>query len=204
MILVGMMDSPFVRRVAVSARLMGFDLDHRQVSVFRQVGEFATYNPVLKAPSFVTDDGDTLMDSTLILEWLESLAPSGRRLTPASGRERARCLSAIGYAMVLAEKAVQVEYERKRPEERRDSGWVERVKTQANAAAAKLDALAALGGASLVGGGIGAADVAAACAWRFAREVTPDVAPAADHPALAAFCEKMEAIEAFRANPFPK
>ncbi|MBV1705112.1 MAG: glutathione S-transferase family protein [Hyphomicrobiales bacterium] len=204
MILIGMMDSPFVRRVAISARLMGLPLDHRQVSVFRHMDEFAKYNPVIKAPTFVTDDGVTLMDSTLILEWLEPLATPERRLTPPSGQDRARCLSAVGFAMALAEKAVQVEYERKRAPERRDAGWLARVETQVNAAAARLDALCADGRSALVAGRIGSADVAAACAWRFVREVTPEVAPAARHPALDAFSAKLEGTEAFRANPFPK
>ncbi len=33
--LIGMLDSPYVRRVAISAKCLGIDLEHESVSVFR-------------------------------------------------------------------------------------------------------------------------------------------------------------------------
>ena len=39
MILIGMLDSPYVRRCAVSFKLMGVPFEHRSVSVFRQFEE---------------------------------------------------------------------------------------------------------------------------------------------------------------------
>ena len=35
MVLIGMLDSPYVRRVAVSMKLMGMPFEHRPLSVFR-------------------------------------------------------------------------------------------------------------------------------------------------------------------------
>jgi glutathione S-transferase len=55
--LIGMLDSPYVRRLAVSLRVLGLPFDLDQISVFRQFDTFASINPVVKAPSFVTDDG---------------------------------------------------------------------------------------------------------------------------------------------------
>ena len=66
--LIGMLDSPYVRRVAISLKLLGLPFEHRSISVFRQFGEFAAINPVVKAPTLVCDDGEVLMDSTLMLE----------------------------------------------------------------------------------------------------------------------------------------
>ena len=68
MILIGMLDSPYVRRVAITLKLMGLPFEHRSVSVFRHVDEFRRINPVVKAPTFVCDDGTVLMDSTLIVD----------------------------------------------------------------------------------------------------------------------------------------
>ena len=77
--LIGMLDSPYVRRVAISLKLMGLGFELNQVSVFRGVDEFKAINPVVKAPTLVTDDGVMLMDSGLILEY-----------AGASGRPRAQ------------------------------------------------------------------------------------------------------------------
>ncbi|WP_236269837.1 glutathione S-transferase N-terminal domain-containing protein, partial [Pseudomonas lactis] len=73
--LVGMLDSPYVRRVAVSLELYGVDFVHEPLSVFSTYAEFAQINPVVKAPTLVLDDGTVLMDSSLILDYLEALAP---------------------------------------------------------------------------------------------------------------------------------
>ena len=66
--LIGMLDSPYVRRVAVSLQLLELPFEHRSVSVFRGFDEFRRVNPVVKAPTLVCDDGTALMDSGLIIE----------------------------------------------------------------------------------------------------------------------------------------
>ena len=82
--LIGMLDSPYVRRVAISAKRLGIDLEHESVSVFRHFEQFQQINPVVKAPTLILDDGVVLMDSTLILDYLE--ASSGKSLLPAGVR----------------------------------------------------------------------------------------------------------------------
>lgn len=66
--LIGMLDSPFVRRVAISAKCLDIALEHESISVFRQFEQFQRINPVVKAPTLVLDDGAVLMDSTLIID----------------------------------------------------------------------------------------------------------------------------------------
>ena len=51
--LVGMLDSPYVRRVAISLRLLGLPFEHRSVSVFSTFEQFQAINPVVKAPTLV-------------------------------------------------------------------------------------------------------------------------------------------------------
>src|SRR5579862_2910008 len=102
--LIGMMDSPYVRRVAVSLKLMGMPFVCEQISVFRSYDEFARINPVVKAPSLVTDDGTVLMDSTLILEHAELLTPPERSLTPSGRDAHTRSQRMIGLALAACEK----------------------------------------------------------------------------------------------------
>src|SRR5689334_5455240 len=112
--LIGMLDSPYVRRVAVSLKLMGIAFEHEAVSVFRHVERFRTINPVVKAPTLVADDGTVLMDSTLILDYAETLVPPEKRLMPAPGPSRLAALHTIGIALAACEKCVQIVYEKER------------------------------------------------------------------------------------------
>jgi len=202
MVLIGMLDSPYVRRVAVSMKLMGLAFEHRSVSVFRGYEEFRAVNPVVKAPSFVCDDGTVLMDSTLILDYLESTVAPARRLMPAPVDARRAALRLVGLALAACEKGVQIFYERsQRPPEARHAPWLERVTGQANAACAELEKSAAAAQPFFGGSRPNAADVAVACAWRFAQYYDAAEVPAARYPALVAYSLRAEALPEFASTP---
>ena len=65
--LVGIMDSPYVRRVAISLELYGVEFESQPLSVFSTFDAFSRINPAVKAPTLVLDNGIRLMDSSLIL-----------------------------------------------------------------------------------------------------------------------------------------
>jgi glutathione S-transferase len=195
MILIGMMDSPYVRRVAISAKLMNLSFEHKYLSVFRSWDEFHAINPVVKAPSFVCDDGTVLMDSTLILDYLEAIVPAERRLMPAEVDARRSALRLIGLAMAACEKCVQIHYEKdRRPPDKIHAPWLERVIGQANAAFGELESAAARASPWLQGTRFNAADVVAACAWRFSQHYVAREVPAASYPALVAYSRRAEAL----------
>jgi glutathione S-transferase len=83
--LIGMLDSPFVRRVAISMQTMGLRYEHENLSVFSTYSAFAAINPVVKAPTLVTDSGVVLMESSLILDYLERLVAAGKELVASRG-----------------------------------------------------------------------------------------------------------------------
>lgn len=202
MILVGMTDSPYVRRVAVSLALMRVHYAHEHVSVFRHYERFRAINPVVKAPTLICDDGTVLMDSTLILDHVESLVEPRSRLMPQEAAARTRALRVIGLALAAAEKCVQLIYEQQqRPADKRHPAWIERVTAQANAALAELESAAPpsgwFGGAS-----VGAADVATACLFRFAQHYRSETAlDDSRYPKLAAQSARAEALPEFAAVP---
>ncbi len=109
--LIGMLDSPYVRRVAVALIAAKIPFEHKPISLFRHIDAFSAINPLLKAPTLVADDGTALIESTLILEYLAGLYPAVAALTPAEPRERAPALRLTGLALVTMEKAVQRHYE---------------------------------------------------------------------------------------------
>ena len=201
MLLVGMLDSPYVRRAAVTGTLLGLDFEHRSVSVFRHMDEFRAINPLIKAPSLVTDDGTVISESLLIIQHFEDVA--GRSLRPVEGGARTRDLALTGIGIVAADKAVSVEYERKRPEGQRYAPWQERIVSQLHTALDLLDA-AAVRGELTAGPELLPCDIAAAIAWGFCRFVIPDFVPAERWPALAAQAKACEALDVFRAWPIDR
>lgn len=202
MILIGMLDSPFVRRVAVSLKLMGLPFEHQSVSVFRHYERFRGINPVVKAPTLVCDDGTVLMDSSLILDYLEHCVAPNSNLMPPGGAVRREALRMIGLAMAGAEKCVQVYYEQTlRPADRQHAPWMERVARQANEAFALLEADAARASPWMQGERLTAADVAVACAWRFGQFAVAAEVPAARYPALVAYSHRAEALPEFASTP---
>lgn len=199
--LIGMLDSPYVRRVAVSLQLLGLRFEHQSLSVFRTFDQFREINPVVKAPTFICDDGEVLMDSTLILQYAEALARP-RSLMPASVPALQHALRVIGLALAACEKSVQIIYERgQRPPEKQHAPWVERVSGQLLAAFGALEQELQRQPLAATSATIDQAGVTTAIAWHFARQVVPDVVPAAEFPALAAFSAQAEALPEFRAAP---
>jgi glutathione S-transferase len=200
--LIGMLDSPYVRRVAISLRLLGLPFGHRPVSVFRGFDEFAAINPVVKAPTLVCDDGEVLMDSTLILEYAEALAAGRRSLMPEPLAERRHALRVVGLALAACEKSVQLVYERDlRPAEKRHEPWVQRVTGQLHAAYAALEREVQANPPAGESRSITQAGVSTAVAWQFTQMLLPGVVDAGAHPGLESFSRRAEALAEFVAAP---
>jgi glutathione S-transferase len=201
--LIGMLDSPYVRRVAISLRLLDIGFSHEPLSVFRDFAAFAAINPLVKAPTLVTGDGVVLMESSVILQHLERIAAPGRSLAPRALADDARAQRIVGLALSACEKAVQIVYERNlRPAEKQHQPWLDRVAGQLQAACAELEAAVAPARAWLIEDRPLQADVSCAVAWRFIQEMTPELVPAEPYPGLAALSARAEALDAFQAAPF--
>ncbi|MBV7490383.1 glutathione S-transferase N-terminal domain-containing protein [Pseudomonas sp. PDM30] len=197
--LIGMLDSPYVRRAAISAKCLGITLEHQSVSVFRHFEQFQQINPVVKAPTLVLDDGEVLMDSTLIIDYLETLAQ--KSLMPAEPGQRLRALRLIGLALAASEKSVQLYYERNlRPAEIQFEPWVQRVEGQLKAAYSALER--ELEKQPLkTDGPIEQDGITLAVAWSFTNLVVPDQVSAAQFPRIAAFTKYAEGLEVFVSTP---
>ena len=63
MLLIGMLDSPFVRRVAVSMRLLGMAYERHDWSVGRDADRIRPFNPLGRVPVLVLDSGERLIES---------------------------------------------------------------------------------------------------------------------------------------------
>ena len=198
MILIGQYDSPFVRRVAIAARLYGIAFEHRPWSTFGDADKIAPYNPLRRVPTLVLDGGEALIESTAILDYLDEVAGPDKAMIAARGPERRRGLKICALASGLGDKGVSLLYERVL---RKDQSkiWVERCQAQIGGV---LDVLekerAAIASPYWFGARVGHADIAVACVLRFTGEAHPQLLDAARHPALAAHAAHCEALPPFQ------
>ena len=144
------------------------------------------------------DDGEALIDSTAILDYLDEQAGPEKAMIPPHGPERRRHLRLIALATGLGDKSVSLVYESVLRKEQLRL-WVDRCEAQISGA---LDVLeqerASARTPYLFGARIGHSDIALACVLRFTCEAHPQLYQAARYPALAAHAAQCEALPAFR------
>ena len=198
MLLIGQYDSPFVRRVAIAMRLYGMAFEHKPWSTFGDADRIARYNPLRRVPTLVLDSGEALIESFIILDYLDELAGEAKAMISPRGAERRRHLRFCALATGLGDKSVSLLYESVLRKEQLKL-WVERCQAQITDA---LDVLekerATVTTPYLFGERIGHSDIAVACVLRFTSEAHPHLTSAARYPALAAHATRCEALPAFR------
>jgi glutathione S-transferase len=198
-ILIGQYDSPFVRRVAVALRLYRMPYEHKPWSTFGDAEKIAPYNPLMRVPTLVLDDGAVLIESTAMLDHLDEVVGPARALIPERGAARRDALKVCALATGLGDKAVALIYEAVL-HQNESARWIARCRAQI---AGVLDALEAERARHPTrfwfGDAIGHADVAVACVLRFTREAHGALFDPTRWPALARHAETCEVLEEFRA-----
>ena len=199
MILVGQYDSPYVRRVAVSLRLLGLPYEHDTRSVFGDFDDMRRTNPLGRIPSLVLEGGEVLIDSAAILDHIDESVGPARALIPPRGAERRACLRRIALATGAIDKAGGgVVYERLvRPSRYRWPEWIERCRTQAVGALAALDAADWPAGERL-----DQSQITAACLLFYLKVNAPELIPPGQYPVLHVLLAHCEPMEAFQATAF--
>ena len=198
MILIGQYDSPFVRRVAIAMRLYGLPFEHRPWSTFGDADKIAPYNPLRRVPTLVLDDGEALIESAMILDYLDDRVGPEKALIARSGDVRRRHLRICALAMGLGDKAVSLLYERVLRKEKQLELWVDRCKSQISGVLVMLEKeRAAVKTPYWFGERIGHADIAVACVLRLTGEAHPELIDAR-HPALKAHSERCETLPPFQ------
>lgn len=203
MLLIGMYDSPYVRRVAVSMKLCGIAYEHGAWSVGADFERIRQYNPLVRVPTLVLDDGEVLFESGILLDYLDELVGPQRALLPRVGRERRTALKLIAGASGAADKAREQIYERAfRPTERRHEPWLARCRTQMHGALSELERHAGERGAGrwLVGERLTQADITVVCAFTFLHEALALSVHTAPYPALRALAARCEALPEFHST----
>jgi glutathione S-transferase len=197
MILVGQYDSPFVRRVAISLKLLGFRYEHDTRSVFGDFQSMLQTNPLGRIPTLIRDDGSSLVDSSAILDWLDETAGPQRALIPPDGVARIEALQRIALATGTIDKIGAANYERLiRPSAYRWPQWTERLLTQCRGGLEALDRL------DWTGGAIDQAQITAGCMIFYIRVTDPETMPQGRYTSLDALAMRLGAMAEFRDTAF--
>ena len=81
-------------------------------------------NPLVKVPTLITDDGETLYDSRVVCEYLDAVG--GKGLFPPAGPARWTALRRQSLGDGISDAAILVRFENwLRPEERRWELWID-------------------------------------------------------------------------------
>jgi glutathione S-transferase len=122
--------SPYARKVRAAAIELGLG-DRLALEVTDVVptkpnrAYAAAHNPLRKIPALLTDDGTTLYDSTVLCEYLDSLAGGGR-IIPREAPHRWRVSTDHALAQGMCDAAILIRYEMVvRPQEHRWPSWID-------------------------------------------------------------------------------
>ena len=195
--LIGQYDSPFVRRVAVSLTVLEIDFERQPLSVFTDEAALGALNPLGRVPALLIEEGECLIDSAAILDYLDERVGHARALLPAAGAARRDALKTIALATGVCDKTVATIYEKRRQASKIEQAWIDRYRGQLDAALAELDRRTAAEARAL--DRLLQPVISVAVMLGFVRLYLPDAAPVGRYPTLDGLAAWAEAQPAFRA-----
>jgi len=117
--------SPYTRKVRIVLAEKKIECDLELVDVNPVDNPVNAHNPLGKVPSLVLDDGWTLYDSRVIVEFLDGKSPINK-LIPEEMRERVAVRKWEALADGILDAGLLVRYESLRDKKERSKSWVEK------------------------------------------------------------------------------
>ena len=164
--------SPYARKVRIVLHEKGMKFEEQVDLPWSPDAIVSDMNPLGKVPVLISDDGNAIYDSSVIIEYLETLGNEPKLIpTEPSRRVRVRQIEAL--ADGIADAAVLITIEKHRAKMVQSIDWIVRQQTKIDAG---IVALADhLGGALLFDDEtISVADIATACTLGYLDLRLPD------------------------------
>lgn len=200
MLLIGVNRSPYTRRVAITLAAHGVPYEQRCLSGFGNREEVRQYNPLGRIPAVVLDDGETLIDSGAIVDFLDERYGGERPTVPTAGAERRAVLRLAAIMMGACDKGLQAAYHRNHtPVDKLHPPWIDDCIAQVRSALLAVDAMVDPVAPYLMLGRLTQADITTFVAERLAR-FGLNVDTATDMPRLHAHVRKLADEPAFRST----
>ncbi len=190
--LIGSRNSPYVRKVRVLLAEKNLPFEFVEEDVWKADTSMARYNPLIKVPALVLDDGESIYDSVVITEYLDTLP--GTRFIPAAAVERARVRRDEALGDGISDAGITIFLERKREAARQDPAWIARQREKVEAGMATVaKSIAPRAGPVTLG------DIACGCALFWLEFRLPELRWR-DDPALKSWAERLESRPSFAAT----
>jgi glutathione S-transferase len=142
-------------------------------SVGRDQEKLRTINPLGRVPVLLLPSGEALIESAIILDYLDEQAGPERRLLPAAGAPRRAGQDWRARITGPLDKGIQIAYDRIfKPADKQHAPWLERCYSQTNSGLRELDRRCVERGDApwLCGDAISQADVSLACFITYLRD----------------------------------
>ena len=195
--LIGSLTSPYVRKVRIVANEKHIELDFVVDVPWNPDTKVGDFNPLGKIPVLVLDDGATLFDSRVIVEYLDTVTPVSR-LIPEANRQRIAVKRWEALADGITDAAALIFIERaQRAPEHQSAAWILR---QEQSVFRGLEAMSEELGEKkwCTGDLMNLADVATGCALGFLDFRFPDIKWREAHPNLAKLADRLNELEPFK------
>ncbi|WP_025041875.1 glutathione S-transferase [Nitrosospira briensis] len=123
--LIGSLTSPYVRktRIVLAEKHIGYTFELE--APWNADSHVSDHNPLGKVPVLIMDDGTSLFDSRVIVEYLDSVNPVSR-LLPESNRRRIMVKRWEALADGICDAAAAIFLERKRNDAQQSVEWISR------------------------------------------------------------------------------
>jgi glutathione S-transferase len=115
--------SPYARKVRIVAAEKRISIDLVQVVLSEPGCPVQQYNPLGKIPVLVLDDGDSLYDSSVIVDYLDQRTPISH-LIPQETKQKFQVKRWESLSDGICDSAVAVMLENRRQENLRDPAWI--------------------------------------------------------------------------------
>lgn len=194
--LIATLTSPFARKVRVFAAEKHIEYELEIDPPWQDGTHVPDYNPLGKVPVWVLEDGKTLFDSRVIVEYLDSISPVGR-LIPSDPRARIAARRGEALADGICDAAVLVFCERQRPPAKQSPEWIARQLGKVEAGLATLSADLGMND-WLAGDAYSLADIAAGCALGYLDFRFPEIDWRRSQPHLSEFYDRIMQRPTFR------
>ena len=187
--LVASLTSPYARKVRIVLAEKRIECDLLEEAPWSPDTSVPQYNPLGKVPVLVLDDGTTLFDSRVIVQYLDTVSPVSR-LIPDTGRQRIAVKRWEALADGLCDAAAAIVIEWRRPVGQRSPEWIERQRAKIDLALREL--AHDLGERAWCNGeAYSLADIATGCALAYLDLRHPDLDWRERYPNLVRLAEKL-------------
>lgn len=134
--------SPYGRKVLIAMIEKGVDKKVEVLPARAPEAELPKKNPLDKLPVLVTDDGEVLIESSLISEYLDEIG-TGPKLVPTEPKARRKIIQTQAVAQGVLDAVVLLRMEDRRKPEERSKEWIERQQKKIDRGVPAMEALLA-------------------------------------------------------------